>query len=366
MVATATTPPRRVPVRPRTNRVIQTDKMVKRPRPRRLFVFLVFLFLVCYLPATIGASITQDWFSMSSVGIWLGGLVSLGIIGLSISRFPIYVNSFEAFLTINPLSPSNPYVPYGPGLHIAFPQEIREEKNNVSLLEATETLDIKVVTSTGVIDAEGSMRLEPDITRLDNFLTGVGSVASDMTDLIATFVSARISGLTFQEAEEQRPEINLAIQQEFVVGDNSGMRDAQVSDLEERLGIIINDITIVRFLPSPEVQKTLNALAEGKLINEGTKLMLPPRLTNYTTQEWAQARDRFMAASENIKMNLDAHEYTLRIEGLTPDAAAVIAQYAPAMLGIRPRQAVQVVPPSTSEATPPDADSASPPAKPEE
>jgi hypothetical protein len=88
---------------------------------------------------------------------------------------------------------------------------------------------------------------------------------------------------------------------------------------------------------------------EAQVIAQGTAILLGYRDGEAAQEamksgsliraDYNHARDRFMAASHNIKMNLAAHEYTISVVGLDPDLAAALAHIAPLLLQARqPRQ----------------------------
>ena len=66
------------------------------------------------------------------------------------------------------------------------------------------------------------------------------------------------------------------------------------------------------------------------------------------TPVWNARQDRFMATSKNITMNLDANEYTIKLEGLDADVARILATAAPAVLD---RTGMTRGPVSTSSST---------------
>lgn len=331
-----------------------TDTLVERDRWIRNVVFTLCLLLILIPPPLLGTKIARDWFDYGTVGFFIGLLFSIGLLVKALPRFLVQVRGFRAFLTVDLLrtflshkgsgngeGDKQVYITYGPGLHVSLPWESRSAGNNVSLEEASETFSVEIQTPSGVILVEGSLRMRPDIRYLVPFLGGVAAMASDVTDLIKAFIIEFLSDKTVLEALRSLTGLNEELQRKFGIGTEES-KDPRVSDFEERFGVNVGDITIGKLLPSKEVQKTMSGLTEAASIADGAAVILGYKnaagarraVSNgtITQDDLNRARDRFMAASENLRMTVDANEYTIKLEGLDkldPDVVNALAQLAP-------------------------------------
>jgi len=359
-----------------------TDNLIERNRWGRLTVLTIWIITLSLLPF-LGLEITTDWWNegyWGKMGFFAGTVVSILLFFSTLPRFIVRVEALRAFLTIDDLQTffnrggsdemdnddvhedqdQDTYITYGPGLHPSYPWESRDKSYNISLEEASQELDFEVQCLDGVIHGKGSLRMRPDIRRLVPFLGGVATVASEVVDLVKAFVVDELEDKTVEKALRYLPELNKELNLKFGLASKitaegklvrstnpddlreaKAKEDDRASDFERRFGVNLGDVTIAELLPSAEVQKTMSGLTEARIIANGAAVLLGYKdasearqaIKNKTlTQDQLNtARDRFMAASENISMNLDANEYTFKVEfdGLDPD---VIQAAAPALL----------------------------------
>ncbi len=332
--------------------IYATDSLIDRNRFGRNMTALSCLLLTFLIPF-LGAKVTSDWFGWASIGLFLGLVGQAFVIKLTLHRFIVQVGELRAFVTIDQLRTLSgshttnqerkddgdvkAYVVYGPGFHISYPWESRGANRNVPLEEVGESFAVEVQTPKGNLNIKGSVRLRPDIKRVIPFLGGVAVMASDITDLIKTVVIGDVSKKrTIKSALSSVPKMNEKLSKTF--GEN-------VTEFEERFGVSVGDVTISQILPSPELQKTMTGLSEAEIIADGAAITAgfpggakdarqainDGRLTQADLNE---ARDRFMAASDNIKMNLDANEYRIKLEGLEkldPNVAQAILTLGPVL-----------------------------------
>ncbi|PIR86487.1 hypothetical protein COU13_00710, partial [Candidatus Kaiserbacteria bacterium CG10_big_fil_rev_8_21_14_0_10_43_70] len=327
-----------------------TDSLLARDRSSRLIVLIAWIIFLLIVPSFIGARISYDWFGYSTPGALLGLAMTIFIATATLPRFFVKVSALRAFVTVDLLQTfinqrsgsagpnERVYVAYGPGLHISFPWESRDSAQNVSLEEVSEPFQVTVQLKQGPIHIKGSVRLRPDITKLVPFLGGVASIVSEVTDLIESKIIQRLGGKEniFEVLTSVR-DLNDYLHEQFAVGEGGD----GVAEFEERFGVNVGDVTVAEILPSEEVQKTMAGLAEAQIIAEGTAILMGYKNAEgvkraktrgtVTQNDINKARDRFMAASDNIKMTLDANEYTLKVEGLEkldPETVKALGQAA--------------------------------------
>ncbi len=325
--------------------IYATDSLVERDRNSRQLVFFGWLILTCFIPM-ITSAISGNWFGNAAIGFFAGLLLQAFVITQTLHKFIVKVGTFRAFVTIDQLqtflNPSSgqedrkAYVVYGPGLHISYPWEGRESGRNISLEETSENFAVDVQTSKGNLKIKGSVRLRADIRKTVAYLGGVASVASDITDLIKSEIIQRVvKKNSIIEALNSVDVINAYLRAEFKESANS-----PVTDFEKRFGVVVGDITISEIMPSEELQKTMTGLTEAEIIANGTALMLgyddikKVRKAiadgKVSQTDFNHARDRFMAASENIKMNLSAHEFNISgLDKLDPEIAKALTASIP-------------------------------------
>lgn len=279
--------------------------------------------------------ITNDWFSLWWLGFFIGLAIAAMTIASTLPRFIVQVGAMRAFVTIDQLrtffgsysdkemrrtqdGDTKAYVVYGPGFHISYPWESREANRNVPLEEVSESFSVDVQTPKGNLKVKGSVRLRPDITRVIPYLGGVAVMANDITDLIKSAIISEVS---------RKKTIVAALSSVASLTDHLTKKFGEdVSGFEERFGISVGDVTVSEMLPSAELQKTMTGITEAEIIANGAAILAgcadaqeareAIKNGHLTQADLNEARDRFMAASDNIKMNLDSNEYRVKLEGL--------------------------------------------------
>lgn len=249
----------------------------------------------------------------------------------TLPRSIINNGAVEAFITINPIASffnQNPLVFYGPGWHLCYWWEDREEKNTVNLEEVTERFDGEVQTTEGQVLLTGAVRLRPDICRLHEFVSGAGSAAEDIKGLVVAHI------LRFLGTEDaslikilsSTGSLNEELMKKFKHGDT---QNDEVSDFEERFGLIVGDVTVEKVLPSKQVQETMSAVTEARVIDEivarsfGVKdaraLEKQIQAGTITRKDVTLRRNQTLAMSGNLqgmKFDSTSTDFNLNIEGL--------------------------------------------------
>lgn len=333
-----------------------SDSLLERKRGKRILVSGFWFFGTFLLATGICWKISYDLLGYGKLGFFAGMLLFLQITKMTAGRFVVKVSALHAFVTVDQLrtflqkdeaeskGDEKVYVYYGPGFHISYPWESRNADYNVSLDEATEDFKVVIQTSSGIITGQGSVRMRPDITRLIPFLGGVAVVAADVTDLISAYTIEAVRGKNVKEVLQSIPELNKGLTKKFGLG-QEGSPDPDVSDFESRFGVSVGDVTFAKLLPSEEVQKTLSGVFEAQIIADGAATILGYKNVKaarraikkgeLTNDDLNKARDRFMAASDNIKMNLDANEYSISFEGLDKEVVEALSTMAPLLLAAK-------------------------------
>jgi regulator of protease activity HflC (stomatin/prohibitin superfamily) len=322
--------------------IFATDSLVTRNRTGRITILLVWTAFVLIFFPLVGSVVSISWFDYGMFGFFVGCLISIVILASTLERFIVVVGGIRAFVTVDQLraflgnksapedGDKNVYVTYGPGVHASYPWEARDASRNVSLEEASETFSTNVQTPSGTITVEGSVRLRPDICRLVAFLSGVAAMASDITDIIKSHIIEELANkATMSEVLTSVPALNRALHEKFGLGTSESKNEAkapEVSEFEERFGVNVGDVTIAKILPSKEVQKTMSGIAEAEIIAQGTAILLDyenPKSVRealaegaLTRKDYNEARDRFMATSDNVTMDVKSNEWKISIDGL--------------------------------------------------
>lgn len=311
------------------------DALVKRNRLGRVVVYILTLIVFLGVPALFSAKIVSDWFNIDMFGITGVFVASGGIIIGIVLFFPkmhdamvLSVETQRAFMTLDLLKAffkrRNVYGVYGAGTHLTYWWEKRLGRNNISLVETSETFKVEVMTKTGSVGVEGSYRIRP---RLDNtspsaFLGGVAVIAEDVADLIKSIITEDLAEKEVDSVSKKLGDLNKHLADVF----GTGMSPAspQISDFEARFGIVVGDVTAAEIILSDEAKKTRNAVDEALQFARGVALILgyatPEEVRNAITagtlsnETIETARKQFLAVSENVTM--DIKDWTFNIKGL--------------------------------------------------
>lgn len=306
----------------KSNQTNPSDSIIERSRIGRLIsvilspilalIFLHFLgrvlFGLFYLPPFLGGV----------VGLSIGNAVAIYLV----LRSFIYNEAVQAFVTVNPLaslfSKENVLVSYGPGTHLCYWWEQRLAGYNVLLNTAAENMETAVQASNGTLFTKASTRLRPDLTRLPQFLSGVASAPAELTGLIQQEINVWLAGKTVEQALATMDALNKDLQKKFVDSDH---------EIEQRYGIIIDDVTVNEILPSKELQETMGALFESETIDmivaksfgyaNAKTLQAAIKKGSVASEEVNRRRTQTIAMSGNLQgMNLNSSDFNLNIGGI--------------------------------------------------
>lgn len=345
-----------------------SDRHIERNRVGRMAVLISYISIIITFSTFGGWKIAEDWFDFGMAGLFVGLAISGLILSVTLHLFFISVDLVSAFVTIDLLytmifrkgrTPPDPetydqespeekkrdrtaFPSYGPGLHVCYPWEERDEENNFSLKEVSADTQFSILLRDGTVSLKGSYRIRPDIRNLVPFLSGVASTAEELEEIISAFAIEQLSSKTVDEALASIAELNEALYRKFGLApqENGEIRpDDDVSNLERRFGVYVGDITIAEILPSQEVQRTRGSITEARAIAEGTAIMLSyknaeelaeARKNKEVTEEQIRnARDRFLSVSGNLEgMELNRHEVDITFSGLDPEVAKALAEAA--------------------------------------
>lgn len=289
------------------------------------------------IPTIILGTITMNWFGYFKAGAGVGAILGAFVLHRHAPRFLVSNNAHQALVTTNPLArwlkssePEDAYVTYGPAaLEISYPWEHREEENNVSLEVATESVSFTVVVTNGQVRVRGSYRLRAAINRLARFIgLDVSTIVVSVADFVQQSVWSRLSQKTTSEAlATDLGKLNTELSDIFRNEHNDvGLREI-FRRFQDALGVWFIDVTIAEILPPEEQMKTRMAQDEAAAVAIGTAKYLgyenveemkqARRDGEIDKEDVHRARERFLAVSENIKMDVKVHE--LRgLESLVP------------------------------------------------
>ena len=305
---------------------------------------IVFVLLGLLLGLVASTILGIPLFVGGSLGFGAGGFVAT----YAWMNSTIENDATIAFITIDRLASLFPafatqyhltrIVVYGPGKHFCFWWEMRVKENTVSLEEAPESLEVYIQTESGGLTLEGSIRLRPDLQRLNVFINGAAAVASDATDIVIADVMGYLTkdGKSLRAILKSAGEINQHLHSKFVTDKAS---NSEVANFEDRFAVTVGDATISRIIPSDEVKETLNAVTESEVMDQmvansfgyatHAELLAKIQAGGSGAPTWAQVnqvRTQKMAASGNLQgMDLKDHTFNLNVSGLnelTPEAAA--------------------------------------------
>lgn len=344
------------------------DKYLSRARNGRVVVLILYVGLVLGICIFICWKIASDWFGFGLAGIFAGLAASGILLSMTLDRFFISVEMVSAFITVDLFQTlfwkkdraipdpetydeeseeekeldRKTFPVYGPGFHVSYPWEERDQENNFSLKEVSADISFSILLSDGTITMKGSYRIRPDLNNLIPFLSGVGSSAEELEEIIVAYAIEFFDGMTVDEALSNLGELNEALNAKFGLKTKAdGRADStetadKVSDFERRFGVYVGDITIAEILPSKEVQRTRGSITEARAIAEGTAILLgfknAAALARARSQkkiadeQVSRARDRFLSISGNMEgMELKRNEFDFNVTGLDPETVKALA-----------------------------------------
>lgn len=345
-----------------------SDDMIERDRASRVIVFILLMLIMTGLVMWISLSLFNA-LGMPQLG-WVVGFAGSVFLGLQLLEKSLIQNDDEqAFITVNTLQTlfsgkrseefeklpleqqkklarSYGRVAYGPGAHFAYPWESRDASNNVSLAEATESLEFVLMSEDGTLTGKGSFRLRPNIKGVVGFKLGAAAIASNLSDLVKAEAVAVLGGNSVESASEFLPELNRRLADKF--GDLSAER----TDFERRFEVFVGDITVGELLGSDDVLKTLNAVSEAAIIRRaiaeylGYKDMKAVRAAitrgSLTEDQLRRAEERMLQISGQDDIKTTRTLFELDVSGLDPDTAeafkglaSAVAPFAAQMAGRR-------------------------------
>lgn len=309
------------------------DKLVDRDRAGRSFVFFGSAISLPILGAILGfglAWLFLDFPASELIGAIFGALGGWALFLVIRHRYIVQNDTTGALVTLNALrslfNQGDVNVVYGPGTHFAYPWEQRFERNNIPVMEATNSFKFPVVCLDGILNGEGSFRLRPDFNNPIAFLSGVGSVAGDLEDLIITEAAGFYKQKKVMEATSSQHKLNIRLNRKFAGG-------VAQTPFEKRFGVQVGDVTIRTVLPSEELQRTISGLAEADMVLEGTAVLLGmtkdqlKKAIADNTIDPAKV-DRARRDFRIISGNMDGskvNRYELDISGVTPEVAQAIS-----------------------------------------
>jgi len=309
----------------------QLDKQITRDRPSRLIVMILSLILLPILGFLLGMGFMAILGFPLIIGKAAGAALGTYAAAWILPRSIINNGAVEAFITTNPVASflnQDPLVFYGPGWHFCYWWEDREERNTVNLEEVTERFDGEVQTREGQVILTGAVRLRPDICHLHEFVSGAGSAAEDIKGLV---VAHTLRFLGTDDASlikilSSTGALNEELMRKFKHGDT---QNDDISDFEERFGLIVGDVTVEKVLPSKQVQETMSAVTEARVIDEivarsfGVKdvraLERKIKAGTITRKDVTLRRNQTLAMSGNLqgmKFDSTTTDFNLNIEGL--------------------------------------------------
>lgn len=319
-----------------------TDDMIVRNRVMRWIIAIVSPILALMLGWIIGILI----FALLKFNVTFGGILGLGLgfwVAVTLIKNSFIKNgAVQAFVTVDTLKSilgaGNALVSYGPGTHVCYWWETRSSGNNINLSGVTEPFAGIIQCIDGTVTNKGEFRLRPDITRLPEFLSGVATAAGNLSSLIEAEKLSFVSSKDVATALDNVDALNNHLHTKFVHGLN---QQSAATELEQKYGIVIDDVTVSEMLPSKEVQETMSSVSEARIIaltvrnflcdikgiaKIGTAYDDAVQSGKITAAEINDTRDRIMAMSGNLQgMGLNRTQFDLNINGLADIPAESLA-----------------------------------------
>jgi len=311
--------------------IIQVDdRLLVRGRKLRAVIFFLAPVLLAIFGGILVGFLTWVFLPIAALS-WVGAAVGAtgGIVAfLAICHMFIVKNNTTGLLVtldqLQSLLGNDPNVVYGPGTHLCFPWEARFARNNIPVEEVAEDFTFTALCQDGTLTGKGSFRLRPDFENPINYLSGVAAVGKDLHDLVVTFITGWFADRTMENAFKEKAELNRALNEVFVVGK---------TEFERRFGVKLGDITVSEILMSDEVQRTRGALNEGRVIVQGTAILLGFKTVaemqaalkagSITQEDVDRARREFRIISGNMD-GATVSRFEVDIRGLSSEVATAL------------------------------------------
>lgn len=328
-----------------TESLQQLDVYIERERGLRTFVALSTPILLPILGFLFGTllSVFTGLPSLISQVFWtgIGGYIGVWAFG----RSTIQNAATNAFITTNPMASffnQNPVVCYGPGRHFCYWWEERDAFNTISLEETAEDFKTEIQTKNGTLTISGSIRLRANIGELHKFVSGAGFSASEITGLVSAHVLAFLEneGHMLEHILHNTTALNASLMRTFKDGLH---QSKQVSEFEERFGLIVGDVTIERVLPSQKIQETMGAAAESEIIDRivarsfgythAREVEDAIRAGSIPRKEATHRRNTVLAMSGNLQgMKFEDKNFNINLGSeLPPELLKAIAEALPSL-----------------------------------
>lgn len=255
----------------------------------------------------------------------IGALIGFGIGGYTASKLipdRFLVNNLEwtAFVTQSMFGGG--MVPYGPGLHPAYPWEERSQEGNYPLTVVTRSFKTSIATSTSRVIIGGEYEYAMS---LKNITLAIGIDETTIEEGLTAFISSFLISECSKQNEDGTPrdaewvrshssELNKALANEFMEREGGGENP---DSFEARFGFITVTIVINNIAFPDDVQKTRDAIDEAVTLHKvvaGLYGMTPEVLTERIKSKEISVKDyntmlnRAMASSGNAKMNVQVLE----------------------------------------------------------
>lgn len=306
------------------------DREAPRNKAARLLQLLIVIGIVMIAPILFGAL----WGSFIG-GVWVkigllaGALVGLWLFSFITKRLFIYVPEWSAYVTQDPFTGNN--VPYGPGLHVSYLWEQRNEDGNEPMDVITETFTVPVQTTTSRIDAECMFQYAADLRGITTFIgNDASTIREGYNGFFESFLSSRLAGMSAEEARNSIGALNEELANNFQSHENS-----EESVLEKSFGIIAVSLIIKKLVLPAAVQKTRDAIDEAATMQKvvaGIYGLKPEDLATklaskeISVADYNRMLNRAMAISENAEGEVKIIEGLENVGAAGALAAGVFAQ----------------------------------------
>jgi hypothetical protein len=244
----------------------------------------------------------------------IGGLIGFRVGGYFVSRLipdRFLVNNAEWVGYVTENIAGGEMVPYGPGLHVSYPWEQRNQKGNYSLEVLTLPFQVKIstVTSQVLVDCDYEFAINlPRITQAIGINTS--TVENGLVSFMANFLTSKCSGPE-KDAEWVRghiDDLNEALSQEF---------GPSAESFATKYGFITVSLVINKISFPESVQATRDAIDKAANMHtvvaklygmEPEDLQQKLASKEITVAEYNKMLNRALVESGNAKMGFNVFE----------------------------------------------------------
>lgn len=293
---------------------VPEDRHAKRNKGVRWLIDGVLVLLTLYTPWRVALYVGGQVGHPVIAG-FAGAIIGIWLLARLAPRLIIDNPEWSAYVTLDPLLGGH-MVPYGPGIHLAFPWEERNTDGNYSLQVITRPFSLTTPTLTSAVTVSGRLFYNASLPYITNAIGVDKEVVEDgLIAFIDSNLISKLGGMATEDAVMQIPDISKELNDTF--RDTVTPTGKKAEEFEKKFGYSTAAIVIDKIALPEAVQKAADAESEAKKMNKIalallglTQAQLDEMLRTkvITMKQLKEVVDRALVTSGNATMNLNVIE----------------------------------------------------------